>query len=181
MIKLYFKEIEDSKNDSKSHINDVISKYLNANKEYFRFYKNEHGKPYLKDYPNTHFNVSRTVNAFVCVLADKPVGVDIEKANRLYKCITRKFFTDNEQKYVFAKNSKQDERFTEIWVKKEAYVKWLGLGMSMPFNSFDVISDQKIKAYRIGRYILGICSEIINNPCEEPIIEVCSKETITPM
>jgi len=174
MIKLYFREIEEAKSNSNTLTNHFIGDYLKTGIKCFQIGKSEHGKPYLIDHPNIHFNISHTGNAFVCALADEPVGVDIETEKRFHKGIARKFFTVDEQKYVFDKPNRQHERFTEIWVKKEAYVKWLGLGLSMPFYSFDVLEDRRIKVYRIGKYIIGICSDAICRLNKEFAIEICS-------
>jgi 4'-phosphopantetheinyl transferase len=38
----------------------------------------EHGKPYLADYPNIHFNISHCLKAVAVVVADIPVGIDVE-------------------------------------------------------------------------------------------------------
>ena len=37
------------------------------------------GKPRLRDFPGTHFSVSHTDGLVMCVVADHPVGCDVEK------------------------------------------------------------------------------------------------------
>lgn len=54
-------------------------KTLRIKNNEIKFEKGEHGKPYLKDYPNFHFNLSHTRNVITVAISDKPVGVDIEK------------------------------------------------------------------------------------------------------
>ena len=39
----------------------------------------ELGKPFFPDHPDTHFSLSHTAGAAAAVLADTPVGVDIER------------------------------------------------------------------------------------------------------
>lgn len=36
-----------------------------------------HGKPYLLNYPDVHFNISHSGEYVACAVADSPVGVDI--------------------------------------------------------------------------------------------------------
>lgn len=43
----------------------------------------EHGKPYLPDYSDVHFNISHSEKYVVCAVSDKPVGVDIQKNWRI--------------------------------------------------------------------------------------------------
>ena len=37
-----------------------------------------HGKPFLRDYPHIHFNLSHCSRAALCVVGDAPVGCDVE-------------------------------------------------------------------------------------------------------
>lgn len=52
--------------------------------------------------------------------------------------IAKRFFCDNEIKYITKAESEIDYRFFETWTKKESYVKYTGNGLSTPFKSFNV-------------------------------------------
>ena len=43
------------------------------------FFYGEHQKPFLKNYPGWHFNLSHCKNAVCCVLSRREVGIDIEE------------------------------------------------------------------------------------------------------
>ena len=123
---------------------------------------NEYGKPFLKNYPNFYFNVSHTRNAVVVCVAAYPIGVDIERVKKAKPDIAKRFFTTDEQQYVFEKNDLIDERFFEIWTKKEAYIKCLGKGLSIPLNSFSVLYDKtpyRIHTIAKGEYRISVCTE----------------------
>ena len=93
------------------------------------------GKPYLKEYPSLHVGVTHTDSVVLIALNEKPFGIDCETTGRTAKnmsAISEKYFSDNERAYIFAKNLDEESittRFLEIWVKKEAYVKYTGEGI----------------------------------------------------
>lgn len=162
MIKLYFEEKENSKAFSEKFVRNILGKYLDADGDNLVIYKTEYGKPYLKDYPDTHYNISHTKSAIVCAVSDEPVGVDIERSKEINKRIVKHFFTVIEQDYVLENICYQDERFIEIWTKKEAYVKWIGQGIAIPFSSFEVSNEEKLYSFLHGAYTITICSKVIN-------------------
>ena len=49
-----------------------------------QFGYNNYQKPYLKDYPDIHFNGSHSGEYLVCALSDVPVGIDIQKIDNMY-------------------------------------------------------------------------------------------------
>ncbi|MBT9132660.1 MAG: 4'-phosphopantetheinyl transferase sfp [Firmicutes bacterium] len=105
-----------------------------------------------------HANISHTKGAMVCTVADLPVGVDIERVKTYNKRLVARFFTQAERNYVFADNENQDERFAEIWTKKEAYVKWQDKGMEIPFESFNVLGNTQISTLSYRDYCVAICT-----------------------
>lgn len=159
MIRLYFSEVDNAKTFSKNYANIVLGEYLNTDREKLVILKNAYGKPYLRDYSSIHFNISHTKGIIVCAVADMVVGVDIEMVKPFNRRIVERFFTKNEQDYIFTSAKGQNERFTEIWTKKEAYVKWLGKGIAIPFESFDVMSRviSLIKGCKRNHYIISVC------------------------
>lgn len=39
----------------------------------------QHGKPYLRDYPGIHFNISHCEGLVACAFSDTETGVDVER------------------------------------------------------------------------------------------------------
>ena len=59
--------------------------------------KTENGKPYIKDHPDIHFNISHTNGAIAVAFSDSPIGVDVEKIRDFNLKITERFFTPYEK------------------------------------------------------------------------------------
>lgn len=95
----------------------------------FHFDKNEHGKPFLKDHPDIHFNISHCKNGIVVAVSDQPVGIDIESYRQVSDSLIRYTMNEEEQRII---NESDDpvRTFTEYWTKKEAVFKLRGTGIT---------------------------------------------------
>ncbi len=91
------------------------------------------GKPYI-DYP-LFIGVSHTDEVAVIAIGKENFGIDCEEIGRIVERqdeIAKRFFTENERNLI-----KSDVDFLEMWVKKEAYVKFTGQGITA-MSSIDV-------------------------------------------
>ena len=92
------------------------------------FEYDEGGKPTLKGHPDIHFNISHCGKAVACVVADRPVAIDVEETNRYKDSIAR--YAMNDKEYDEINNSANpDETFTKLWTMKEALLKYTGEGL----------------------------------------------------
>lgn len=155
----------------------ILCKELNiSNKEIVLEY-NDYGKPFLRNYNHFCFNISHTENAIVIAISDKCIGIDIEKIQTINLSVAKRFYTDFEKKYLFQSQEKIYERFYEIWTKKEAYIKYIGKGLHMPLNSFNVFDrniSEKLKTFKREDYLITICSDCLDNGFS--IIEINEKQ-----
>lgn len=148
LIRLYICSTFNIKNDK---INIQVDKY---------------GKPFISNIPNIHFNISHTNNVLVVAFSKSNIGIDVEKINSFNFKIAERFFTVPERNYII-NNSNQNLAFYEIWTKKEAYIKFTGLGLSKRLNSFNVLDAKlKNKLYTINKnnYLVSICSKQLSTP-----------------
>jgi len=126
-----------------------------------QFDKNEFGKPFLPGYPAFHFNISHTRYAAAAAIGDSALGVDVEKINAADTAVARRAFTEKEIAYVNAGRTDIDIRFSEIWTKKEAYVKWTGKGLPADLSSIDVSADPagtRMITIQFSGYVVSFCS-----------------------
>ena len=131
---------------SEDFLKKILKKY---HIEYDIFY-NENRKPYIKNNP-IFFNISHSGEYIVCVVSDKEIGVDIQKITIKDKVVD-KICTENELKYPIT-----PEYFTILWVKKESYVKKLGIGLSFGLQNVDTTLIDTFDLYRIDDYFIAVC------------------------
>ena len=89
---------------------------------------NEHGKPFLKHYPDIHFNLSHCKNGIAVAVDFAPVGIDIESFRKDNISLVRKTMNPAEAEWIRT-SSDPIETFTQFWTKKEAVVKLRGTGI----------------------------------------------------
>jgi len=96
----------------------------------------QNGKPYLLN-ADVHFNVSHSGEMVMCALHDMPVGIDIERMRMVSPNVPERIMS-SEEKRVYDLSDDQCKLFFQIWTLKEAYIKYLGVGMRMPLRAITV-------------------------------------------
>lgn len=132
----------------------LLSMLQDAGVTDFTLSENEHGKPYLLQYPNIHFNLSHSGTLAVCAVADAPVGIDTEEKRPKSDGVARRFFTAEEYQYLEAAKDK-DRAFLSIWTRKESYLKLLGCGFAKSPETFSVLSEDALGVHFTEHEVAG--------------------------
>ena len=90
--------------------------------------RNEHGKPFLVNHPDVHFNLSHCKNGIAVVVDFSPVGIDIERFRKSDLALLKKTMNPFEAEWIRS-SAEPVEAFTQYWTKKEAVVKLRGTGL----------------------------------------------------
>lgn len=152
---------------------------------------NKYGKPYFKDCPDVHFNVSHSGDMAACAFSKHDVGCDIEMVRTPDYNVAERFFRDDELKYIYNRENENEraKAFFRIWTLKESFVKAVGCGLNLSFRGFSVLTDRNeppvicyeakkyyFREYTFGKYIIACCC---NQPefSEKP--ELCGGTTAT--
>ena len=158
----------------------LASKQLNLSFSDIVFTKNSYGKPYTSNYPEFYFNVSHSGTYLVVLIANQPVGVDMEIITMPNLNIAHRFFLEEEKAYVFADEKLSNKHFYEIWTRKEAYMKYLGKGLEVPLNSFNVFDDNLNNHFNTFEIDNCIVSTFIKDGKQSyPIIRITEDEIFT--
>jgi 4'-phosphopantetheinyl transferase len=124
----------------------ILSLYIGLAPSEITFYFGDHGKPYLKhDQKDIYFNLSHSDNiAILGLICHKEIGVDIEKIETKSKMnVAKRFFNEDEYAYLLGlPKNKQNIEFYKLWACKEAVIKALGRGLSIPLNSFSILNKK---------------------------------------
>ena len=116
----------------------------------------EYGKPELAD-AKFHFSLSHSDWHALCAISGGIVGADIQYTAKFNDALTRRFFAESERDYILSQ-ADRDAAFTEIWCKKESFIKAVGTGLSTPLESFSVIDRDDIFHTAVGKYHIAICA-----------------------
>jgi 4'-phosphopantetheinyl transferase len=129
---------------ARGFLRQLLAAYLGIKPRDVAFNYSETGKPELSANHSSDigFNVSHSgdVAAFAFAVGRK-VGVDVEciRYDVDVDEIPRRFFSPLEQQTLAALEGQQKlKSFFNCWTRKEAYVKAVGSGLSLPLRDFDV-------------------------------------------
>lgn len=145
----------------------------------------DYGKPYLKNHPDTFFNMSHSEKFVACAVSGCPIGVDIEQVHDIDLNIAKNYFFGSEYDYLLNHNC-QKQAFFELWVLKESYMKMTGLGFRLALDEFCIEINDEIKLINganvskfglwnvgEGEYMIGACSkEMVSEPVLVPLNKV---------
>ncbi|MDR2421356.1 MAG: 4'-phosphopantetheinyl transferase superfamily protein [Oscillospiraceae bacterium] len=131
----------------------ALSEMLGVDPGGLEFSAGRLGKPELRGRPGVHFNISHSGRYAVCVSGDEPVGIDVQQApeGRDFMKIAERFFRPDERGYIssFPPGGHRLAAFTEIWAKKEAYVKREGAGLALGLSAFGVLDAPNAEFHKI--------------------------------
>lgn len=120
----------------------ALSKYEAVAPQTWRFRTDETGKPEIAEPAGTglHFNLSHSDGLVVCAVArGRRVGVDVESLDRAAPArvdATRLLAGPEIRAIDDAAAAERDRMFLRLWTLKEAFLKGLGLGLSVALHSF---------------------------------------------
>lgn len=120
---------------------------------------NQHGKPNC-DF--CYFSISHSEEYVVCVLSDRPIGVDVQKISHIKQRDNYKFFTDKESCYVNQNPAHLSQKYLEIFTKKEAASKMLGLSLTQS-SQIDTFSNAyNFKTDISDGFVITICTQNVS-------------------
>jgi 4'-phosphopantetheinyl transferase len=133
----------------------LLASYLRIPPEEASFVYGPKGKPALAGATcPLDFNVSNSgdLAAYAFTLGCE-IGVDVEHRRRLLEIegIARRFFAPEEVTELMAlSEGERPEGFFNCWTRKEAYIKAVGDGLSVPLDSFQVTLEPGVPARMVA-------------------------------
>ncbi|GAA0731487.1 hypothetical protein GCM10009430_43780 [Aquimarina litoralis] len=141
---------------------------FNAHKiEFKNFLKDSYGKPFIKN-SNLNFNISHSGNTVVCIFSHQDIGIDIEEIQHIEYTLFENVFSDQEMQKI---EQYGVSKFYEYWTKKEAIIKAIGKGMSIPLLDIKLEDNYSIyngnrwytKSEKMGNVYCSIASQYQQN------------------
>lgn len=138
MTKLFLYYIYTQSPDSSDELlHRAASAYTGEKCSAFAVRRAQGKKPFFTSHPQLHFSVSHSGGLWACVFAESEVGLDVQfrRPGIRYERLAGRWFHANEAAAVLTERD-----FYDIWSRKEAFVKALGIGIDEKFKMFDVTS-----------------------------------------
>ena len=170
-MKIYIARIENKGHKLLSnHIleyayNDMCGKNMDIKK----IHKGQYGKPYYDD--KFYFNISHSKNYVVVAVDEDEVGIDIEESRYVSPSLTKRILTKNERI--------MDGDVLNNWVLKEAYVKYLGVGLYLDFRNIDtgtILKSENVANLSTKDYY---CFLVSKTPTRAKVIWLDDKDLFT--
>lgn len=142
----------DRKTASKRIVEFAYHEVFDKNMNTTIIHKNQYGKPY---YDNTfYYNISHSKN-YICIVTDRDeVGIDIEEPRNI---------DANMQKRILSKSEIiLNGNILNNWVLKEAYTKYLGLGLNIDFRDIstnDIMEHENVTNLSTNDYVCFVVSK----------------------
>ena len=124
------------------------------------------GKPFIAARPDIHFSLSHSGNVALCVLADQPVGADVEVPRKITSSLIAYTMNADEQAKINASQN-PEMQFLHFWTRKEALLKLTGEGIR---NDMKAVLEEEgkyqIETVRADNYIFSVAK--FKNTPENP-------------
>jgi len=121
----------------RGRLREILGAHTGEAPEALRFTYGDHGKPALPGGPE--FNLSHSGGLACLAISDRVLGVDIEAHREIEEGVAERFFSPAEYAALSAlPASGWTDGFFRCWTRKEAVVKAMGDGLSIPLDRFDV-------------------------------------------
>ena len=161
-----------------------LSKELGIKAASIRIGESEKGRPFIKD-ADMPFSLSRTKNQFAFVFGkrNQHLGIDIEqiKPDIDFVSIARSHYSHKEQQLVLAQKSISDQKrlFFEIWTRKEALLKAIGIGINTELSKVQVLDGGNLLEIE-GVEISNRSFKIATARKKEALISIASSKDFVP-
>jgi 4'-phosphopantetheinyl transferase len=123
----------------------ILGRYLDVEAERLQICYGPYGKPVLADVhkkDRLHFNVSHSHSLTLCAIArERELGIDLEyvREELATESIARHVLSQGEiERLRELPPSQRARAFFNCWTRKEAYIKAVGIGLSLPLNQIEV-------------------------------------------
>lgn len=126
-------------------LRQLLAERVNESAASIRIHKAEFGKPFLPDYPDLSFNMSHSADILAIAISSKCLlGIDVEcyKPRDTWEGLVKKCFASEEADYWYSLDTtERGQAFYQFWVKKEAFVKAVGKGITLGLSQCVINPD----------------------------------------
>ena len=170
----YYNIIKDETKISYLLLSYIYYNKYNKRLDISSIYKDKNGKPIFLD-NKLYFNISHSKNYITCSLSNTNIGVDLEEDRIIKDTLINKIKNKNDI----------DLDIIQIWNIKEAYSKYLGIGLKLDFSKISINENIKninlisnIYNLKNNNLYLSLCYNIKENDIQNNINFIDKNELI---
>lgn len=169
------------KNKIQSLIAERLLRYIlytqyGMNQEEIEFEYSEYGKPFLKGpYNYICFNLSHSGDFVVCSIGTSNMGIDVERINKRDLSFVRRVLSGEEKEVWEIKDIDEKNRMIcRIWTLKESYSKYIGKGLTIPFETLSFKQEEKEVIFCIDSRVDNSCYFCVNELADDYYMTLCT-------
>lgn len=106
-----------------------------------------HGKPVAPHHPGVQVSVSHSGKWVVVASCTISVGVDVEEKHRVSPDLEDQMLSAGERARMASEGSDRASALAAVWVRKEAVLKALGVGLNVQMNAIEVSTSPPMRAH----------------------------------
>lgn len=135
-------------------IRSQASKYLNCRPETIKFQKVGNKRSIVIP-QEIEISLAHSDNFYACAISSEPVGIDIENIHRDIDmlAIAKRYYNEEDLKLINL-SEEPNNLALEMWVKKEAYTKYLGSSIAKQLNK-PIPKDLKVDIRVINNFFVA--------------------------
>lgn len=95
----------------------------------------DNGKPYLADGSDTFFSITHSDKWVFLAVSDSEIGIDAQAPRKVCPRLAARSTTPEELAWV---KEDTEPHFTRLWTMKEAYLKYVGTGLTLPIREVSI-------------------------------------------
>lgn len=138
----YVQAIDQKRSLGATLLIDYLLRQYNLCEASMEYGKSTFGKPYFKQHPEIHFNISHSGKFAIVAFDIHPIGVDIEQVTPFQEELATFCMQPSEIACIKATPvEQQDTLFTTCWCLKEAILKAKGTGLTDDFPTLQIESN----------------------------------------
>lgn len=130
--------------------------------------KGIHGKPYFRDFPQIHFNISHSGGYGACALSSVPCGLDIQEVRKIRSRRLLERVLSKEEMEIVQRNENMEQEFCRFWTRKESFLKLSGEGITRSMKELE--EPEWFEEFLVKQGVFGCVSAC--QPCKVTIQEV---------
>ena len=113
---------------------------------------NHQGKPLVYLHPHVYVSLTHAYPYAAAMISHAPCGLDIERQDRDLEAVARRYYNEQEKQYA----GNDQNRLTNIWCRKECYIKTYGPRDVRLIDTFSIPADYEYLSLPLPGYSLEI-------------------------